>query len=258
MTTTTDVLRRRPPLLRLLRTEVADELKQIAREPAALFFSVLMPVGFFALFVSMFGAEGSDGDLPAGTVMLARFGSYGVIGAVMMNPGLALAEARDRGWFQAQKVSPVPIPVTLAARVLAALPFSIGILIAMTGAAAGFGVLEVTPAEWVALVASLVVGSLPFALVGLAIGVLAAPQAAAAIMNAVIIPLAIAGGLWFPLEVMPTFVADLAPALPTYHLAQLGMAALTGEAAMAHWAYLVAFTAVAGTLAAMAYRRAPT
>jgi ABC-2 type transport system permease protein len=40
--------------LRVLGVELLDELRGIGREPAALFFSVLMPVGFYALFASLF------------------------------------------------------------------------------------------------------------------------------------------------------------------------------------------------------------
>ena len=43
---------------RIFRTEVRDELLGIVREPTALFFSVLVPVAFFALFATMFGDEG--------------------------------------------------------------------------------------------------------------------------------------------------------------------------------------------------------
>ena len=54
---------------RIFRMEVRDELLGIVREPTALFFSVLMPVAFFALFASMFGGDGGFGSeavLPRG------------------------------------------------------------------------------------------------------------------------------------------------------------------------------------------------
>lgn len=50
-----------PGPLRVLGVEVLDELREIRREPAALFFSVLMPVGFFTLFASLFGGYQEPG-----------------------------------------------------------------------------------------------------------------------------------------------------------------------------------------------------
>ena len=60
---------------RLFGVELLDEVRGIVREPTALFFSILMPVGFFALFVSMFGHHTSEG-LSSGTRMLGTFGTF--------------------------------------------------------------------------------------------------------------------------------------------------------------------------------------
>lgn len=239
----------------LLAMEVRDQIRMFRREPAALFFSVLMPVAFYALFVAMFGGEAIDGtSRPVGTLMLTTFGAYGAIMAPMMNPGIGIAEARETGWLEAVKVSPVPVAVNLASRVLATIPFVVGILVAMTAASAALGVLNITLGEWVALMVVLVVGSQPFALVGLAVGSLASPNATTAILNAIIMPTAIASGLWFPLEIMPDWVSSVAQFLPTYHLAQLAQVPLEGGTWLFHLVVLVGFTAATGVVAAWAWR----
>jgi len=259
-TTSTLGARPRPSLLTVLRVEVRDELLGVLREPTALFFSVLMPVMFYAMFVSLFGAADSGvGSLPVGTTMLATFGTYGVVAATMMTPGIGLADARERGWLRVLKTSPTPLPLTLAAKVLATLPYCLGILTAMTAAAAGLGALDISLARWLALCGVLVVGTVPFALVGLSVGALASPNATTAVLNAVVIPMAVASGLWFPLEIMPDWVARMATLLPTYHLSELAMSVLTDGAGWAgHLASLLAFAAVAAVGAAVAYRRSRT
>lgn len=245
-----------PTPARLLALDVRDEMRLLRREPAALFFSVLMPVGFYTLFVAMFGGEAAAGSArPVGTLMLATFGAYGAIIAPMMNPGIGLAEERKTGWLEVRMVSPVPVGVSLAAKALATVPFVVGILVAMTAASAALGVLQVTVGEWVLLMAALVVGSQSFALLGLAVGALASPNATTAILNAIIIPLSIASGLWFPLEAMPAWVADVALILPTYHLAQLAAVPLEGGPWLIHLLVLGAFTILSGLLAALAWRR---
>lgn len=244
----------------VLWVELRDELLGVVREPAALFFSVLMPVLFFAMFAGLFGGDqASEGGVPVGTSMLATFGAYGVISSSMLTPGIGLADARERGWLRVLRTSPVPVPITLAAKVAATLPYSLGILIAMTATAAGLGVLEITVGQWVWLAVALVVGSLPFALIGLAVGSLAKPNGATAILNAINIPMAIASGLWFPLEILPDWVATIAPALPAYHLAELAFAPIVGDGvALGHLGALIGFTVVTAVIAVAAYRRSPT
>lgn len=255
----TTIGRRRPRHRDVLGIEVLDEMRGIYREPAALFFSVLMPVLFFALFASLFGGEQVDAvGRPVGTTMLATFGAYGIIGTSLLTPAIGLAEARERGWLRQVRVSPVPVPVTLAAKVIAVFPYCLGILTVMTGTAAALGVLQISVVEWLLLVAALLVGSLPFALIGLAVGAHASGNATTAILNALIIPMAIAGGLWFPLEQLPDWMTQLAQWLPTYHLSRLALAALGGGGYGTHASYVLGFAAVAGIAAVIAYRRSPT
>ena len=239
---------------KILAVELRDELYAFVREPAALFFSVLMPVGFFALFAGLYGGEATAAGIPAGTTMLATFGTFGVVGVALLNPGIGVAEDRERGWLRVKRVSPVPVPTTLAAKVVAGLPMALAVFVAMSLTAAALGVFDTGWSTWLMLAAVLLVGSLPFALLGLAAGFMTSGRTAPALLNAVFIPMVIASGLWMPLETLPTFVQSLAPVLPTYHLAQLGMGMLTGDPIGGHVLALAATTVVGAVLAAAAYR----
>ncbi|SDG25856.1 ABC-2 type transport system permease protein [Lentzea fradiae] len=241
--------------MKVFGVELTDELRGIVREPAALFFSIIMPVAFFALFVSLFGKLGG-GEVPAGTAMLATFGAFGAISVVLMNPGIGVASDRERGWLRAKQVSAVPIGVTLTAKVVAALPYALGVLLAMTVTAAVTGVLDASPGAVLRLLAVLVFGALPFALLSLAIGFQVGPGTAAAVLNAVLLPSAVLSGLWMPLEIMPAFFSDVARFLPTYHLGRLALAQLTGGPALTHVLVLLGTTIVTAALAAVSYRRA--
>lgn len=241
--------------MKVFGVELADELRGVVREPAALFFSVLMPVAFFALFVSLFG-KFSNGGMSAGTAMVATFGAFGVISVVLMNPGIGVAADRERGWLRAKRVSAVPISVTLAAKVVAALPYAAGVLLAMMATAAITGSLDAPVPALLRMLLVLVVGALPFALLSLAIGFQVGSGTAAAVLNAVLIPSAVVSGLWMPLSMMPAFFADIARFLPTYHLAGLATAQLTGGPVWAHVFALLGFAVVAAGLAAVSYRHA--
>lgn len=240
---------------RVFGVEVLDELRGIVREPTALFFSVVMPVGFFAFFVSVFGTE-SSGGISGGTYMLATFGTFGVLSVTLMNPGIGVADDRERGWLRAKQVSAVPLGVTLAAKVAASLPYAVAVLAAMAVAAALNGSLDASVGTLLRLAGVLILGALPFALLGMAVGFQAGSNASAAILNAVLMPSAILSGLWMPLEILPEFVARLAPFLPTYHLAQLGLAQVSGEGGLDHMLVLLVTAVVVAVIAGVSYRHA--
>jgi ABC-2 type transport system permease protein len=243
---------------RLLALEVMDELRAIVREPTTLFFSIVMPVGFFALLSGIWGDETTLGVGPVGTAMLATFGTFGVVGVTLLTPGIGISEDQERGWLRAKRVSATPLPVTLLGKTLATVPYAVGVLTAMTAVAALNGTLQLTPVAWARLVAVLVVGALPLALFGLAVGLRLPPNPATAVLNAVYFPASVASGLWMPLETLPELISRSAPWLPTYHLGQLALAQIgdsDGSVAV-HVGALVLTTIVGALLAAVAYRRA--
>lgn len=234
----------------IFRAEVRDELLAIVREPTALFFTVLMPVAFFALFASMFGGDGGFG---VGGV--ATYGAFGVLSVVLINPGVGLADARERGWLRVKRADGTPLGVTLSAKVTAALPYAIVTLAGITLVALlTAGPLDVV--QVLAVIGVLVLGSLPFSLFSLAVGARFSTNAATSVLNAVLIPSVIVSGLWFPLEMLPDWLGNIAVFLPPYHLAQLALAQVDGGPVWGHVAYLAATTLVGAAAAWLAYRSA--
>jgi ABC-2 type transport system permease protein len=238
----------------ILAVEIRDELYAVIRDPVAALFSVAMPVGMFAVFAALFGTAG-DGPVSGATRMLATFGAFGVI-SVALTPGIGIAEDRERGWLRVKRVSPVPVRTTLAAKVVASLPVAFGVYAAMSLTAWAMGLFDTDVLTWLRIGGLLLLGSLPFALLSVAVGFAARGRSAPAVTNAVFLPMAIGGGLWVPLEALPAFVQDLAVWLPTYHMSQLGLGLLVGEPIVDNIAALLAATAVAASLATVAYRSA--
>lgn len=174
---------------------------------------------------------------------------------MLLNPGIGVADDRSRGWLRVKKTSATPIGVVLAARVLAALPYAVGVVLAMSAVSVLIAGPVLTLPAWLGLVGALLLGGLPFALFGLAVGFAAGADTAAAVLNAVLFPMVIASGLWVPLELLPGFLQAIAPFLPTYHLARLATAALTGGPVLVPVLALLATTAVGALTAAHTHRR---
>lgn len=235
----------------MMKLEVRDELLAIRREPATLFFSVLMPVLFFAMFISLFGPEdASDAGI------IAPYGTFAVLAVVMLSPGIGLADARDRGWLRVKRVSGIPLWITLLAKVIAAIPYAAAVLLALTVVAVLVGHMTVDIGVLFRVFVVLVLGAMPFALFSLAVGARAGTTASAAILNAILMPMVVVSGLWFPHEIMPDWVVSIGEVMPTYHLAKLAMVQVEGGAWVGHLAILGLTAAVGAVVAALAYRSA--
>lgn len=242
-------------MARIFGVEVRDELRAIVREPTSLFFSILMPVGFFVLFNLLYGHDVTHG-LSAGTAMVATFGTYGAITVAALQPGIGVAQDRDLGWLRMKRVSAVPIGISLAAKAAAALLYGVGVLVLMGVAAAAFGTLHASPWALLRVAVVLLLGTVPFTLFSVAVGLRFRTGATIALLNAVLFPLAVLSGLWIPIQFLPSAVRNIAKFLPTYHLAQLGLAQLGDGTVVIHVLALVITTVVAGAVATMSYRHA--
>ncbi|MEV0278516.1 ABC transporter permease [Streptomyces sp. NPDC050610] len=241
--------------VRIFGVELRDELRAIVREPTSLFFSILMPVGFFVLFNLLYG-HGTTQGLSAGTAMVATFGTYGVITVAALQPGIGVAQDRDLGWLRMKRVSAVPVGISLAAKAAAALLYGVGVLVLMGVAAAAFGTLDASPWALLRVAVVLLLGTVPFTLFSVAIGLRFRTGATIAMLNAVLFPLAVLSGLWIPIRFLPSAVRHIAEFLPTYHLAELGLSQLGDGTALIHVLALVVTTVVAGAIATVSYRHA--
>lgn len=186
MSATTDAGAAAGPVqnLRVLGVEVAEGLRAMRREPAALFFSVIMPVSFFGLFATMFGSQSETTGLPTAATMLATYGTFGAVSVMLIQPGVGVADDRTRGWLRMKKVSAAPISMTIAGKVIAALPYALTVLLGISAISLVVAGPVLGVGAWLRLVIVLLFGSLPFALLGLAVGFVASSNATVAILNA--------------------------------------------------------------------------
>jgi ABC-2 type transport system permease protein len=109
-----------------------------------------------------------------------------------------------------------------------------------------------------ALLGVLLLGALPFCVLGQAFGYALGPNSAPVVLNLVYLPMSFASGLWIPIPQLPDFLQALAPYLPAYHLGQLALSTIgahDGGDPLGHAFALVLTALVAGVAAALAYRR---
>lgn len=108
------------------------------------------------------------------------------------------------------------------------------------------------------LFGTLVIGSLPFSAMGLALGYFTGPNSAPPTINLIYLPMSFCSGLWVPFMFLPKVVQKIALVLPPYHLSQLALNVVgsgTTEPAIRHWEVLAAFTMICLGVARIGFQR---
>lgn len=247
----------RRSLLRIYWLEFRNELLKSMRMPAYTISSLAFPLMFYLLFSMMFGGEQLDGVSTA-AYMLGTMGSFGVVGAAMFGYGVGIATERGQGWMIIKRASPMPPLAYFTAKTLMAVLMSAIIVLMLFAAGAITQGIRMPPDTWALMFVTMVLGVIPFCALGLAFGYLAGPNSAPVIVNFIYLPLGFFSGLWIPLAVLPAFIQNLAPWLPTYHFGQLALMPLGASQITSAWPsllYLAVFTAVFVLLAMLLYRR---
>lgn len=237
--------------------EAKYEFLKVLRLPGYSIPTVTFPVMFYALFGLAFGRT-QAGGVPMSTYLVATYGAFGVIGAALFGFGVAVAVERGQGWMLLKRASPMPPLALFTARLVSSSIFSAVIVLLLSGLGVAFGGVRLPAGAWAELVAVLIVGGVPFCALGLALGYLAGPNSAPALVNLIYLPMAFASGLWIPIEMLPPVVKAIAPFLPAYHLGQLALDAIgagRGEPAWTHVVVLAGFGVIGLGLAFWGYRR---
>jgi len=116
---------------------------------------------------------------------------------------------------------------------------------------------ELRAADWFEMTGLIMVGLLPFAALGIALGHLLNVDAIGPAMGGAVSLLALVSGTWFP--VTHGFLYQLGRLLPSYWLVQAGRTALHGHGwGTSAWIVVIGWTIVLSALAALAYRRDTT
>jgi ABC-2 type transport system permease protein len=180
---------------------------------------------------------------------------YGAVAGVLM-VGSAVAQERAAGWLHQLRVTPLPAGQVVAVKALVGSLTAIPPVIGVGGAAAIQHHVDLSAGRWVALLLLMWAGTVPFALLGLAIGYGLSPQMAMPVTFLVFLTLSVLGGLLAPATYFPQGLRSLAHALPTYRYAELGWRSAAGHPPTGSGlAVLAVWTAGFALVAAWAYRR---
>lgn len=232
------------------------------RNPASLFFTVMLPVIFFVIFATIFGSD----DTKVGGVKVQTDAYYvpaiitlSVISAAMVSLAFSLVVARESGVLKRTRGTPLPSWVFIAGKVGNAMVVSL-IMLILLGALGriAYGV-AIPWSHAPALLLTLADGAFCFCCLGIAITtVIPSEDAAAPITNATVLPLQFLSGIFIPQSEIPSGVLAVADIFPIRHLFEAFFAAYgLGNGSDFQWGHLaiVAAWGILGLVLALRFFR---
>lgn len=225
--------------------EAQYEFLRLLRTPSFALPTILFPSMFYLLFGLLLNH--SDHGFNAAVYVLASYSAFGVMAPGLFGFGVVVALEREQGLLVFKRSLPMPPGAYLFAKMLMAMLFAAIVVSLLMTMAATLGHVRMPGSEWMALLATSVLGVLPFCAIGLFVGTLVGGQGAPAVVNLIYLPMAFLSGLWVPLFLLPKFLQQIAPFWPAYHLSQIAFA-VTGQRTIgvvgAHIGALAAYTIV--------------
>jgi ABC-2 type transport system permease protein len=232
-----------------------DLLRQL-RNVRSLAFTFVVPVAMLLIFGGMYGSQfDKTSGLPWIIVTTVQMAGYGAMMAAL-SQAFGIVNERAVGWNRQLRITPLSGTGYLVTKVAGAL--AAGLLAMILLAAVAILVLhaQLPIGGWLMAGLLLWVGIIPFALIAILIGQFAKPEFAQPLFMVTFLTLAILGGLWIPLQILPSWVGNIAQVVPSYWLNRLGqMGAAMNVDAMQPALVLLAWTAVLAALITWRYRR---
>lgn len=229
----------------MLVQQIWAEYIQFLRNPGYLIGIIL-----FSCLVAVFPPDKNLGKLG-----LIFFAGMNLLTFAIERLGKIIASERIEGWLKLLRITPLPPAIYLGAKIILALSIlAVNLTIVLSLGAWKIGI-EQNTEQWLTMFFSLILGIIPFAIFGLALGYLVKPKVIDSI-TAFSIPIALfTCGLPLPVS---KFVQDLISFSPFYHYGQLAKwsAALDYDQYLwLHILWLVWFGFTFSFVALWAYRR---
>lgn len=246
-----------------LQRQVLFDLLIFRRNPASTFFTVILPLIFLVIFTSIFGNETLANGAKVATLYVPGILALAIISATTVNLAITMTARRERGILKRVRGTPMPPWVFVASQAVAGFVLSVlmTVLITIVGRLL-FGV-TLNGLGIGSLVITVLIGSMSFAALGLALtAIIPSEEAAPAVTNAAVLPLYFISDVFIPGDQIPDWVQTVADVFPVKHLSLALQESFDPFAEnvpwpLEHWLVIAAWGAGAALLAIRGFRWIP-
>ncbi len=210
--------------LGLVWTQVRYQLMAFTRSPVALFFSIGLPTVMLVMLNATVGT--GSVDTPYGSWPTSQFyaGGLSVFAAVSVSyTGLVnmLPVRREEGVIKRWRANPLPSWIYISGWILSSVIMAaVGVILLLAIGVAAYG-LQIEAAKVPSMILVFLIGVLAFSALGVGVaGLVPNSEAAPAVANATILPLAFISDVFIPLDGAPRWLEVLGNVFPLKPFAQ--------------------------------------
>lgn len=204
----------------LFAHQLRYDQKAFWRNPASVFFSVAFPVILLLIFGTVFGGQTVEvrGGIDTTAYYVPAIITLSVISATMQSLTMSLVIAREDGRLKRGRGTPMPAWVFIAGRVGNSAVVAI-LMLALVAAIGGLAYGVAFPwSRLPEILLVLLVGAAAFCCLGIALtAAIPSQDAAAPIVNALLLPLYFLSGVFIPDDQLPSGVIHFAGLFPIRH-----------------------------------------
>lgn len=200
--------------MKMFSRQCQAELIRMFRNRYYIIWSLLMPIIFYYIFTKVVRTPDVDADLWKAHYLMSMT-TFSVMGSSIMTLGIKMVQERSEGWTLYLKITPLPTSVYFAAKIAAQTVIHLFSIFVIFLAGYIINGVSLSPLQWLLCVLWILFGSLPFLAIGTLVGSMKKVETAAGISNLVYMALAVAGGMWMPVEVFPKFMQTISDWLPS-------------------------------------------
>lgn len=210
--------------LAMVLRQVRFENSAFWRNPAAAFFTVILPLMFLVLFNAVFEGDtvflrGAERDISA--FYVPGIAALSVISACYTNIGMTVSIHRDQGVLKRVRGTPLPNWAYLFGRVVHSMFVAVLLVIIVTVAGKLLYDIDIPTDTMPAFVVTVVLASAAFCALGLAVtAIIPNADAAPAITNGTILPLLFISEVFIPRSQPPAWLNTLGDLFPVKHFTE--------------------------------------
>ena len=218
-----------------------------------LFLSLAFPLVLY-LSVASANRHATFNGIAFTVYFMAAMATLGTMASVVSSAAVIAAD-RSTGWTRQMRITPLTVGAYFSARVLngylrAVLTI---VLVGLAGTALG---VRLSATEWVTVVGLLLVGLIPFAVLGILLGHLLKADSSAVAMGGIVTLFALLGGVYGFQIAKSGPMFQVIKAIPSYWLVQAAKIALRhGGWPAEGWIVIAVWTLLLSALAVFVYRR---
>ena len=197
------------------------DLRSFLRNKQSRFFTLILPLLFLVIFVSVFGNNDvGPQHVKASTYYVPGLSALAIIAASFVNLVISITAQREAGILKRRRATPVPAWGLIAGRTLTAVVVALSSMtvLLLVGRFA-YGV-HLAPRAIPGVALTGIVGSITFCVLGYALSTaIRSEDAAQPMVQAIMLPLYFISGVFIPNVNLPSWLRHVAEVFPVQHLA---------------------------------------